>query len=290
VIITFTEGSATDFVGRTISEKLSEIWGQPVTVENQAGAGGTIGANVVAKAAPDGYTLLVHSSGFAVNPSLYTSLPYQPSKDFKAIALLARQPLALVVGSSAEAETTSDIIAAARNKPGEIKFGSPGTGSAAHLVAEKFVSETGTKMVHVPFKGGPETVASTSNGDVLFSFLPVSLALKGVNSGKLRALGVTSSERTSAMPDVPTIAEAGLPGFESSIWWGIWAPAGLPQNVADKLEKDISLALASPDVLDKFNKRAFEPMELSQGEFSDFVDKEMADVASLVKEAGIQPE
>lgn len=145
-------------------------------------------------------------------------------------------------------------------------------------------------MVHVPFKGGPETVASTSNGDVLFSFLPVSLALKGVNSGKLRALGVTSSERTSAMPDVPTIAEAGLPGFESSIWWGIWAPAGLPQNVADKLEKDISLALASPDVLDKFNKRAFEPMELSQGEFSDFVDKEMADVASLVKEAGIQPE
>ena len=288
VIIPLTAGSATDFVGRTVGQKLSEIWGQPVIFDNRPGAGCTVGTGVVAKAPADGYTLLI-SAAYVASPALYAKLPYDPLKDFVDIAPLVRQPMALIVGSSAGVKSVSEVIATAKAKPGEIKFGSPGTGTIAHLAGEKFKSAAGINVVHVSCKGGPETIAATEKGSVTYSFLPIALALKGVRAGKLRALGVTSAERVGAMPDVPTISETGVAGSESSIWWGIWAPAGIPGNIADKLEKDIARALAAPEVLKQFKKRRLEPMSMTSAEFARFVRNEMESVARIVKEAGIKP-
>ena len=288
VIIPFTAGSGTDFVGRTIGQKLSEMWGQPVVVENHPGAGGTIGASVVAEAAADGYTLLEYSSAFAVSPALYKKLPYDPMKDFVGIAPLVRQPMALVVGSSSGVKSVSEVIEKAKANPGEIKFGSPGIGSAAHFAAEQLNIEAKINVVHVPYKGGPETIAATADGSVTYSFLPLVLGLKGVKAGKLRVLGVTSAERLSSMPDVPTIAEVGFTGFEANVWWGIWVPAGIPASTVDKLKKDIVQALAAPEVIKQFKKRKFELMSMTSVEFERFVLNEMETAARIVKEAGIK--
>ena len=210
VVIPFSAGSATDIIARGVSNKLSEIWGQAVIAENLPGKGGTIAAGAVAQAAPDGYTLFVHSSAYAINPSLNINLPYDPLKDFTDIVPLVRQPLALVVDPSSGIKSVSALIAFVKSKPGQLKFGSPGTGSAAHLTAEKFRLATGINIEHVPFKGGPETVAAINANEVTFSFLPVAFAKKSVDKGKLIALGMTSMQRSSAMPEVPTIAEEGL--------------------------------------------------------------------------------
>ncbi len=288
LIIPFTAGSATDFVGRTVGKQLSDMWGQPVVVKNHPGAGGADGAGVVAKAPADGYTLLV-SAAYVASPALYAKLPYDPLTDFVDVAPVAGQCLVLVVGSSSGVKKVSEVITEAKARPGEIKFGSPGTGSIAHLTAEKFNSVAGIEVVHIPYKGGPETVAAIKEGQVTYAFLPLALAKKGVKAGRLRALGVTSAERASAMPNVPTIAEAGLPGFESAIWWGVWAPSGLPASTTDKLEKSIARAVAAPEVLKQFKKRGLEPMSMSLEEFASFVRDEMEAVAGIVKEAGIKP-
>jgi|LGVE01.1.fsa_nt_gb tripartite-type tricarboxylate transporter receptor subunit TctC len=288
LIVPFTAGSATDFVGRTVGQELSKIWGQPVTFNNRPGAGGTVGADVVAKAPADGYTLLI-SAAYVASPALYAKLPYNPLKDFVDIAPLARQPMALVVSSSSGVQSVTEVINTAKAASKEIKFGSPGTGSIAHLAGEKFKSAAGINVVHVSCKGGPGTITATEKGSVTYSFLPIALALKGVKAGKLRALGVTSAERVSAMPDVPTISESGIAGSESTIWWGIWAPAGISGNIADKLEKDIKSALAASEVRKQFKKRSLEPMSMTSAEFSKFVNAEMKSVANIVKEAGITP-
>jgi len=291
LIIPFTAGSATDFVGRTVAQKLSEMWGQPVEVENVSGAGGTLGADVVAKSPADGYTLLQYSSAYTVSPSLYKNLPYDPTKDFIDIAPLAKQPLAFVVGSESGFNSVTDVIAKAKTKnPGEMKFGTPGIGSAAHLPAEQFKLETDINAVHMPFKGGPETIAATKDGTVAYSFLPLSLALKGGKDGKLITLAVTTADRSNALPEVPTLAEAGVPGIDASVWWGIWAPAGIPESIAVKLEKDIAQVLGSPDVIEQFKSRKFEPMRMSSAEFKQFVNKEMETVKVIVKKAGIEPQ
>ena len=290
LIIPFSAGSATDFVGRTVAQKLSEMWGQPVEVENVPGAGGTVGADVVAKAPADGYTLLEYSSAYTVSPSLNKNLSYDPTKDFIDIAPLAKQPLALIVGSSSGFNSVAEVITKAKANPGEIKFGTPGIGSAAHLPAEQFKLEAGINVVHMPFKGGPETISATKDGTVTYSFLPLSLALKGGKDGKLIALAVTSSERSNALPDVPTLAEAGVPGIDASVWWGIWAPAGIPESIAIKLEKDIAQVLSAPDVIEQFKGRKFEPMHMSSLEFKQFVNKEMETVKRIVKQAGIEPQ
>lgn len=290
IIIPFTAGSATDFVGRTVAKKLSEMWSQPVEVENLPGSGGTVGASVVAKAPADGYTLLEYSSAYTVSPSLYKNLPYDPMKDFIDIAPLARQPLALVVGTSSGLKNVAEVIAKAKANPGEIKFGTPGIGSAAHLPAEQFNIEAGIDVVHMPFKGGPETIAATKDGTVTYSFLPLVLALKGSKDGKLLTLAVTSAKRFNAVPDIPTLAEAGISGIDASVWWGIWAPAGIPKSIAEKLEKDIAQVLADPNVIEQFKGRKFEPMNMNSAEFKQFVLKEMETLKSIVKKAGIEPQ
>jgi tripartite-type tricarboxylate transporter receptor subunit TctC len=288
VIVPFSAGSATDTIARAVSKKLSEIWGQPVVTENVPGKGGTIGASAVAKAPSDGYTLFVYGA-FAISPFFHSNLPYDPLKDFTDIAPLVRQPLVLVVGPSVGIKSMSGLIAVAKSKPGQLKFGSPGTGSAAHLTAEKFRLVAGINMGHVPYKGGPETVKATNAGDVIFSFLPMALAKKTVKKGKLLALGVTSMQRSRAMPEVPTIAEAGLAGFEFSLWWGLWAPAAIPISVVDKIEKDVARSLATSELRKLFSKLGAEPMNMTSPEFAKFVRSEMESVARTVKEAGIKP-
>lgn len=289
VIIPFSAGSATDLIAREVSKKLSEIWGQRVIGENISGSGGTIAASFASQALPDGYTLFLHSSAYVINPSLNSNLPYDPLKDFVDIAPLVRQPLALVVSPSSGIKSISALIALVKSKPGILKFGSPGTGSAAHLTAEKFKLATGIDIEHVPFKGGPETVAAINSREVIFSFLPVVFAKKAVDKNKLIALGVTSLQRTGAMPETPTIAEAGLAGFEYSHWWGIWAPATLPVSIAEKIAKDVAYSLTTPELKKLFLKIGVEPMKMTSAEFAQFVRNEMESVAGIVKKAGIQP-
>jgi tripartite-type tricarboxylate transporter receptor subunit TctC len=288
IIIPFTAGGATDFVGRTVAQKLSEIWGQPIDVENVPGSGGTVGAALVAKAPADGYTLLEYSSAYTVSPSLYKNLPYEPTRDFIDILPLAKQPFAIVVGASSGFSNVAQLIAKAKANPGEMKFGTPGIGSAGQLLAEQFKLAADINVVHIPFKGGPEAITATQDGTVAYSFIPLSLALKGVKEGKVITLAVTAANRSNALHDVPTLAEAGVTGIDASVWWGIWAPAGIPDSIAHKLEKDIKQVLATPEVIEQFKSKQFEPMSMNSAEFTQFVQKEMKTVKHIVEQAGIE--
>jgi tripartite-type tricarboxylate transporter receptor subunit TctC len=287
VIVPYSQGSATDVIGRAVSKKLSEFWGQPVTVENRPGGG--LGVDAVAKSSPDGCTLLVDSSAYAASTAIYAKLPYDPGKDLVAIAPFGRQPFALVVGPGAGVKTVKELVAAAKAKPG-LSYGSAGTGTGTHFAAEKLKSATGIEVTHVPFKGGPEANAETASGKVFFWFPPVAMALKDVKEGKLIALGVTSAKRSSVLPDVPTMAEAGVAGVEDGNWWGLWAPAGTPAGVLAKLEKDVARALAAPDLIEQFAKMGLEPMKMSSAAFGEFVRGEMETAKQTVKALGIKPQ
>lgn len=288
VIVPFTAGSATDTIAREVSKKLSEFWGQPVEIENKAGAGGTIGSDVVAKSVPDGYTLLINSNAFATNAALYAKLPYDSRKDFIDIAPLTKQSYVLVVGPSSGIKSISELVAAARAKAGQMKFGSAGMGSSTHFAAEKFKLAAGIDAVHVPYKGGPEATADTISGAVTFWFPPMAFAVKQVREGKVVPLGVTSSKRSGSMPDVPTIAESGFSGFEDTSWMGLWAPRGVPAEVADKIAKSVAQALASPDLREQLAKMGAEPVSMMPSEFSKFVQGEIDSASRIVKAAGIK--
>src|SRR6266498_3480420 len=252
VVVPFTAGSATDILARTYGQKLSEMWSQPVVVDNRPGAGGTIGAAVVAKSPPDGYTLLVHSAAQAYNPSIYANLSYDTGKDFVDIAALGGQPNVLVVAPSSGIKTVAELIAQAKQKPGQLNFGSAGTGSGTHINGEKFKLAAGIDVVHIPYKGTPEALTDTIAGRVTYFFSPISAALPFVRDGKLVALAVSTAKRSSALPNVPTVAEAGLPGFEYSLWVGLFAPAGTPADVVDKIARDIRAVAQSADVKERF--------------------------------------
>jgi tripartite-type tricarboxylate transporter receptor subunit TctC len=288
IVVPFTPGSATDILARTFGQKLSEIWSQSVIVENRPGAGGTIGAAVVAKAPPDGYTLLVNSAAQAYNPSIYSSLPYDTVKDFVAIAPLAGQPNVLVVASSASIKTLAELIAQAKQKPGQLNFGSAGTGSGTHINGEKFKLAAGIDVVHIPYKGTPEALTDTMAGRVTYFFSPISAALPLVRDGKLRALAVSTAKRSSVLPNVPTIAEAGLPGFDYSLWVGMFAPAGTPSGVVDRVARDLHAAAQAPDVKERLAALGAEPMPMTSLEFAQFVESEIVESAKVIKAAGIQ--
>jgi len=288
VIVPFTPGSATDILGRTIGQKLQELWGQPVIVENRAGAGGTIGAGIVAKSPPDGYTLMVHSSAHAVNASMYPALPYDTVKDFVDVATLGGQPNVLVVAPATGFKTTADLIAAAKKSPGTLNYASAGVGSGTHINAEKFKLVAGIEAVHIPYKGTPEALTDTMTGRVTYFFSPISAALPNVREGKLVALGVSTAKRSSALPNVPTIAEGGLPGFDYNLWVGLWAPAGTPQDIVDKINADVAKVLAMPDVRDRLASLGAEPMVMTPAEFRKFMRDEMEDSAKVVKAANIK--
>ena len=288
VIVPFTAGSATDILARTYGQKLSEMWGQPLVVDNRPGAGGTIGAALVAKSAPDGYTLLVHSAAQAYNASIYPNLSYDTTKDFVDVAPLGGQPNVLVVAPSSGIKTVAELIALAKQKPGQLNYASAGTGSGTHINGEKFKLAAGIDVVHIPYKGTPEALTDTMAGRVTYFFSPISAAVSFVREGKLVALAVSTAKRSSVLPNVPTVAESGLPGFDYSLWVGLFAPAGTPPEVVDKLARDIRAVAQTADVKERFAALGAEPMPMSSSEFKHFVDGEITESAKVIKAAGIK--
>lgn len=290
MVVGFSAGSTTDILARMVSQKLTESWSQQVLVDNRTGAGGTIGAGIVAKAPANGYTLLFNSSGHATNVALYTNLPYDPQKDFVAISAVVNQPFVLVAGTPAGVRTVAELIKAAKARPGQINYGSAGLGSGTHFAAEKFRLVAGIDVVHVPYRGGPEATTDTIAGRVAFWFPPVGIAVPYIRDGRLLALGVTSARRSGLLPEVPTLAEAGVAGFDYTFWNGLWAPARTPADVLDKIAKGVVRALGSPDLRDQFTRFGAEPMTMTPAEFARFVRSEMDDAARIAKAAGIKPQ
>ena len=287
----FGAGGGPDVMARALSPKLSELWGQPVTVGNHSGAGSTAAPALVAKSPADGYTLLVNTSAQAYSAALLKNLPYDPLKDFIPVAPLTSQPYVLVAGTPAGVTTVGELVAAAKAKPGELTFGSAGMGTGTHLGVEKFNLEAGIKVAHVPAGPGDaitDTIANTVAGRTAYMMAPIPLALADIRGGGLRALGVSTKRRSYLLPEVPTIAEAGVAGFDFPIWYGVWAPAGTPAAVVDKLAKDIARVLAAPDLRDSLAKHGAEPMSMTPSEFARFVLSESESAARLIKAAGIK--
>ena len=287
----FGAGGGPDVVARAISPKLSELWGQPVTVENHPGKGSTEAPALVAKSPPDGYTLLVNTSAQAYSAALVKTLPYDPLKDFIPVAPLTSQPYVLVAGKSSGITSVGELIAAAKAKPGELKFGSTGVGTGTHLGIEKFNLEAGIRAVHVPPRPGDaitDVIANAVAGRTTYMMAPIQLALVDIRAGNLRALGVTTKKRSPLLPEVPTIAEAGVSGFDYPIWYGVWVPAGTPAGVVDKLAKDIARALATPELRDWLVKHGGDPMSMTQPEFARFVMSESENAVRIAKAAGIK--
>ena len=290
LVIAFTPGSSTDIIGRAVAAKLQEVWGQPVVAENRVGAGGSIGSAVVVKSDPDGYTLLANSSAHVANPGIYANLPYDTLKDFTNLALLGGGPNVLMVGPGSGFKTLADFIAAAKTNPGKLNFSSAGIGSGTHFNLEKLKIATGIDVVHVPYKGTPEAISDTIGGRVCCYWAPLNAALPHVNGGKALALAVSSAKRSSLLPNVPTVAEQGFPGFDYTLWVGLWGPARLPADIANKINRDVNAALASPDLRDRLTKLGTEPGSLTIPEFSDFVRREVEDTQRVLKAAGIKPQ
>ncbi len=289
----FGAGGGPDLIARAVSPKLSELWGQPVTVENHAGAGSTAAPALVAKSPADGYTLLVNTSAQAYSAVFVKNLPYDPLKDFIPVAPLTSQPYVLVSGKSSGITTVRELIAAAKQKPGGMKFGSTGVGTGTHVGLEKFNLQAGIRAVHVPPRPGDaitDVIANAIAGRTTYMMAPIQLALGDIRAGRLHALGVTTKKRSPLLPDVPTIAEAGLPGFDYAIWYGVWVPARTPAAVVDKLAKDIASVLVAPDLRDWFAKHGADPMSMTQPEFAHFVVSENENAARIAKAAGIQPQ
>ena len=288
VIVAFTPGGVTDIVARTLAGKLAELWKQPVVVENRAGAGGSLAAVAVARASADGYTLLVHSSGYAVNAALNPALPYDPQRELVAVAPLASQAMVLVVNPAAGPKSVPELIAAAKAEPGALAYGSAGIGSGAHFSAEQFRIAAGIEVLHVPYKGGAEAINDTAAGRLAFTFNTITLALPYIRDGRLLALGVTGLERSDLLPHVPTIAEAALPGFEFTFWNGLWAPAGTPAPLAEQIARDLGRAVTASDVRERFARLGAEPMTMTPPEFARFVQREIDNAERIARISGIK--
>ena len=286
-VVPFAPGGTTDILARTVGEKLAVALGQPVIIENKPGAGGGVGAEFTAKSAPDGYTIMGGTiSTHAINASLYKSLPYDPVKDFVAITLIARVPNMLVINPSVPAKDVKELIALLKANPGKYSFASSGNGTSQHLSGELFKSMSGTDMQHIPYKGSPPALQDVVGGQVAMTFDNITTALPLAKAGKLRALAVTTAKRSSVAPDVPTLAESGLPGFEVGSWQGVFAPAGTPPEIVKRLNAEIVKALNMPDVREKLSGLGAEIVADSPEEFSALVKAEVAKWADVVKKSG----
>jgi tripartite-type tricarboxylate transporter receptor subunit TctC len=285
IVVPFTAGSATDIMARIVGEKISSSLGQPVVIENKPGAGGTLGAAQVAKSDPDGYTLLVVSTGHVVNPVLYGNLSYDTVGDFAGVIPLASLPSVLVVGANSPIHSVRELIAAAKAKPGQLNYASAGRGSATHVNAEKFRTATGIEVTHVPFKGTPETIVETISGRVDFMFTPILASIPNIRDNRLRALAVSTAKRSSILPDVPTVAEAGVPGFVFDFWIGLLAPAKTPRDIVNKLNQEVAKAMAMPDVKERMAKLGAESMIMSPGQFDAYIKEEYTTLGAVMKAA-----
>ncbi len=287
MVIPFPPGGPLDAVGRTIAQKLTEAWGQNVLVDNRPGAGGNIGADLVAKSAPDGYTVVMGAlSTHAVNPSLYPKMPYDAIKDFAPISLVAVTPNVLVVNPSLPVNTAREFIAYAKANPGKLAFGSGSNGSAGHLAGELFKAETGADMLHVPFKGAAPAMQALLAGDTQLMFDNLASSTPQVKAGKLRALAVTTAQRSKLAPELPTLAEAGLPGFDITTWFGLLAPAGTPPDIIARWNSEVTRILNAPEVRERLLLLGVEPAPNSPQAFAQFIGSEMAKYARIVKLSG----
>jgi tripartite-type tricarboxylate transporter receptor subunit TctC len=287
LIVPFPPGGAADLMARLLGQKLGQQLGQAMVLDNRGGAGGTIAVEAVAKAAPDGYTLLFGTMGTqAINPNLYPHLRYDPLKDFAPISLTHATPRVLVVHPQVPAKNIAELIALAKARPGEVTFGSAGNGSSGHLAGEYFKSLTGTQMTHVPYKGTSGAMVDLLAGRISMSIDAPAAYLEYIRSGQVRALGVTSLKRMSILPDVPSIAESGVPGFDVSNWLGVLAPAGTPADVINTLNRNLVKAMADPDMRKQLTEAGIEPMSSTPAQFSAFTKTEIAKWARVVKASG----
>jgi tripartite-type tricarboxylate transporter receptor subunit TctC len=287
-VVPFTAGSGTDIMARTIGDAMGKSMGQPIIIDNKPGAGGTIGANQVAKSDPDGYTVLIHSSGHALNPAIYPSLPYDTVKDLTGVTPMAVLPNVMVVSPQRGWKTVADAIAEAKAKPGQLNYASAGVGSATHMNAEKFKLQAGIDAVHVPFKGTPEAISDIIGGRNDWFFAPLSSALPLIKDGKLQALAVSTAQRAPALPSVPTTVEAGVPGSDYNFWVGMIVPAATPAPVIRRLHDEVVKALANPDVKERLTKLGAEPMPMQPDAFNAFIKAEMESAAKIAKAANLK--
>ena len=287
-IVAYPPGGSTDIIARIIGQKLTDRLGQTFIVDNRAGAAGMIGAELVARATPDGHTLMVADSPFVVNPSVFAKVPYDPIRDFTPIVLVGSSPLILVVPAASPSQNLADFIRLAKAQPGKITIASAGTGASSHVVAELFKMRAGVNLTHVPYKGLGPALAEVTGGQVdsLFSSIPAALQL--VRTGKLRALGICTRNRMAAVSEIPTIEEGGVADFDAFIWYGYQGPAGLPRSVVDKLSREIARAAELPDVKERFAGMGLETMILMPDAFRPFIAKELKKWGDVVKAANIK--
>ncbi len=290
-VVAFPPGGGTDIIARSIAQKLSDRLAQQVVVDNRPGAGGNIGTDIVAKAAPDGYTMLMGSAGpLAINASLFASMPFDPVRDLAPVTLAASTPNVLVVHPSLKAATVKELIALARAHPGGINFASSGHGTPAHLAGELFNSMAGVKLVHVPYKGAAPALADLLGGQVQLMFSTMPPALPHVKDGKLRALAVTSAKRSPAAPDLPTVDEIALPGFEANTWHGAMVPARTPAAIVARLNREIVAILHLPDVVERFSSQGAEALGSTPEEFAAYIRSETLKWAKVVRDSGAKAE
>lgn len=290
LVVPYPPGGANDIVARLLSPKMSEQLGQNVVIDNRGGGNTLIGSEIVAKAAPNGYTILIVAAGHAINPSLYPKLPYDTARDFAPIALIGDGAYVLVAHPSAGISSVPELISAARSKPGQIPYASSSVGNLTHLAAELFCSLAKVKMLHVPYKGGGPAMTDLLGGRVAVFFSTVAVARPHLRSGKIKGLGVTTARRTQALPDMPTIAEAGLPGYEVSGWYGLVAPAGTPEAVIARLHGAVQHALRQAEIREKLLGVGVEAVETTTAQFAQKLDAELAKWEKIVKPLGITPE
>ena len=291
IVVPYPPGGTSDILARSIGDRLGAALGQPVVVDNKPGANGNVGADVVAKAAADGHTLLLADIGaLAISPSVYPTLPFDPARDFAPVSLVAYSPHILVVNPGVPAHSVQELVALAKAKPGKLNFAISGVGGAPHLAGVDFALRTGVQWEYIPYKGGSQAIADVAGGqaDVTLNGMLATYPL--VKGGKLRLLGVSSAQRMSAIPDVPTIAESGLPGFETGSWQGVVAPAGTPREVVARLNAEIGRILAAPEMRDKLGQQGAEVRTDTPEEFGAFIRAEMARWAKVVKDANVKVE
>jgi len=290
LIVGYTPGTGIDIIARTVGQKLSERLGQPVTVENKPGASGNIGTDTVAKAKPDGYTLLVTVSTFAVVPALYKSLPFDPVKDFVPISLSAWGSMMLAATPSAKIDSVAQLIQAAKANPGKLNYGSPGVATPHHLAMELFKNVTGTSITHVPYKGTAGAITDLLSGQISVMFVPIHVALPYVKAGKLVGLAVGSPKRHPTAPDLPTLTELGVPGIEVDLWYGFMAPRGTPRDVIAKLNSELKAITALPEIQSSFAAQGLDPATSSPEEMQALVESDMVRWAKLIRDAKITAE
>ena len=289
VIVPLTPGSGADIAGRIAFKTVSEMWKQPVIIENRPGAGGLVGTGVVVNSDPNGYTLLVQSASYAANPAIYKKLPYD-LKSLTDINILGTSPYALVVSADSPYKTLTDLVNAAKGQPGAIPFASAGVGSSTHLAAEYFNQTMGIKMLHVPYKGSPEAITETIAQRTAYYMAPLQTAIAQIQAGKVRALGLTSATRAEAAPDIPTIASQGFPGFEIGLWVGLWAPSATPKAILQKINTDVNIALQDPQVVSAYAKAGITIKLMNLAETEKFVQAEINKYQKIAKQAGIEPQ